>query len=120
MMFLQNYFSVFIFSVVCLFLSIVIFGIPYFVSFKSIKKDKLSAYECGFNPYQDSKNEFEVKFYLIAILFIIFDLELSFLFPFIMCFESLHFLNFCSMLLFLLVLTVGFYYEWKKGALDWF
>ena len=82
-------------------------------------REKLTAYECGFNPFEDSKGEFDIRFYLVAILFIIFDLELSFLFPFATCFSSIGVLGFYSMLTFLIILTVGFVYEWQKGAIDW-
>lgn len=81
--------------------------------------EKLSAYECGFNPFSDSRVEFDVKFYIVAILFIIFDLEISFLFPFSVCLDSISVSGFYCMLFFLFVLTIGFFYEWKKGALDW-
>jgi len=82
-------------------------------------REKLSVYECGFSPFEDSKGEFDIRFYLVAILFIIFDLEISFLFPFVTCFSSIGALGFYSMLIFLVVLTIGFVYEWQKGAIDW-
>jgi predicted nucleic acid-binding Zn ribbon protein len=78
---LSEYFLIFIFLVVSLVLSCVIFGLSYVLSSKSIDKEKISAYECGFNPFEDARNQFDVRFYLVAILFIIFDLEVSFLFP---------------------------------------
>ena len=73
----------------------------------------------GFNPFEDSRNEFDVRFYLVAILFLIFDLEISFLFPFVVSFSTINSIGLYSMLIFLFVLTVGFVYEWQKGALDW-
>ena len=81
--------------------------------------DKNSTYECGFDPFDDSRSRFEVKFYLVAILFIIFDLEIVFLFPWAIAFKDLGLFGFLSMMFFLLVLTIGFVYEWMEGALDW-
>ena len=82
-------------------------------------KDKNSTYECGFDPYEDSRNAFDIRFYLVAILFIIFDLEISFLFPWSLTLSTIGFTGFWSMAVFLLLLTLGFLYEWKKGALEW-
>ena len=82
-------------------------------------KEKVSAYECGFNAFDDARMKFDVRFYLVAILFIIFDLEVSFLFPWAVAFGKLGLFGFWSMMLFLAVLTIGFIYEWKKGALEW-
>ena len=81
--------------------------------------EKISAYECGFNAFDDARMKFDVRFYLVAILFIIFDLEVAFLFPWAITFGDLGWFGFWSMMLFLGVLTVGFVYEWKKGALEW-
>ena len=81
--------------------------------------EKISAYECGFNAFDDARMKFDVRFYLVAILFIIFDLEIAFLFPWAAAFGGLSDLAFWSMMIFLGVLTVGFAYEWKKGALEW-
>ena len=81
--------------------------------------EKVSAYECGFNAFDDARMKFDVRFYLVAILFIIFDLEVAFLFPWAVAFPHISMLAFWSMMVFLAVLTVGFAYEWKKGALDW-
>ncbi len=81
--------------------------------------EKLSAYECGFEPFDDARRRFDVRFYLVAILFIIFDLEVAFLFPWAVSLSSLGLFGFWSMMAFLAVLTVGFIYEWRKGALDW-
>lgn len=100
-------------------MSVVIFSLPYVIALKINDKEKLSSYECGFNPFKDSISEFDIKFYLVAILFLIFDLEISFLFPFILCLDMLNFFSVSTMFLFLLILTMGFFYEWKKGALDW-
>lgn len=81
--------------------------------------EKVSAYECGFAPFNDARRPFDVRFYLVAILFIIFDLEVAFLFPWAISLGSIGLLGFWSMMVFLAILTVGFIYEWKKGALEW-
>ena len=81
--------------------------------------EKLSAYECGFEPFDDTRRRFDVRFYLVAILFIIFDLEVAFLFPWAVALGQIGWFGFLSMMGFLTVLTVGFVYEWRKGALDW-
>jgi NADH-quinone oxidoreductase subunit A len=81
--------------------------------------EKLSAYECGFEPFEDARGRFDVRFYLVAILFIIFDLEVAFLFPWAVSLGSIGLFGFWSMMIFLGVLTVGFIYEWRKGALEW-
>ena len=86
---------------------------------KNPDKEKVSAYECGFNAFDDARMKFDVRFYLVAILFIIFDLEVSFLFPWAVAFDKVGLFGFGSMMLFLAVLTIGFIYEWKKGALEW-
>ena len=81
--------------------------------------EKASAYECGFEAFDDARNKFDVRFYLVAILFIIFDLEVAFLFPWAAAFKHVGWFGFWSMMIFLAVLTIGFIYEWKKGALEW-
>src|SRR3981189_737524 len=92
---------------------------PFIVAYKQPDPEKLSAYECGFNAFDDARMKFDIRFYLVAILFIIFDLEVSFLFPWAVAFKSIGVFGFWSMMAFLGVLTVGFIYEWKKGALEW-
>ncbi len=92
---------------------------PFAVAFKSPDPEKLSAYECGFNAFDDARMKFDVRFYLVAILFIIFDLEVAFLFPWAVAYGDLGWAGFWSMMVFLGVLTIGFVYEWKKGALEW-
>ena len=118
-MFLKNYSSILIFLTASVILSMIIFVLSFLVSQKADDREKLTAYECGFNPFEDSRNEFDVRFYLVAILFLIFDLEISFLFPFIASFHCINFVGLYSMFFFLFILTVGFVYEWQKGALDW-
>ena len=81
--------------------------------------EKLSAYECGFEAFDDARSKFDVKFYLVSILFIIFDLEIAFLFPWAISLGNIGILGFYSMMIFLFTLTIGFIYEWKKGALEW-
>ena len=82
-------------------------------------KEKLSSYECGFNAFDDSRMKFDVRYYLVAILFILFDLEIAFLFPWAIVLEDIGYFGFLTMIVFLLLLVVGFIYEWKKGALEW-
>jgi len=91
----------------------------FLLAYKQPDPEKLSAYECGFNAFDDARMKFDVRFYLVAILFIIFDLEVSFMFPWAVAFNQLGLFGFWSMMLFLAVLTIGFIYEWKKGALEW-
>ena len=117
--FLKDYLSIIIFLFIALGLSISFIVLNFFFSPKKPDPEKLSAYECGFEAFDDSRMEFDVRFYLVAILFIIFDLEIAFLFPWAISLGSIGLLGFCSMMIFLFILTVGFVYEWKKGALDW-
>ena len=117
--FLKDYLSIIIFLFVSLTLSVGFIVLNFLFSPKNPDPEKLSAYECGFEAFGDSRMEFDVRFYLVAILFIIFDLEIAFLFPWAISLGSLGALGFWSMMIFLFVLTVGFIYEWKKGALDW-
>ena len=92
---------------------------PFVVAFSRPDTEKLSAYECGFNAFDDARMKFDVRFYLVSILFIIFDLEVAFLFPWAVAFKEVGLFGFWSMMAFLGVLTIGFVYEWKKGALEW-
>ena len=117
--FLKDYLSIIIFLFVALSLSIGFIILNFLFSPKNPDPEKLSAYECGFEAFGDSRMEFDVRFYLVAILFIIFDLEIAFLFPWAISLGNLGPLGFWSMMVFLLILTIGFIYEWKKGALDW-
>ena len=117
--FLKDYLSIIIFVFVALGLSIGFIILNFLFSPKNPDPEKLSAYECGFEAFGDSRMEFDVRFYLVAILFIIFDLEIAFLFPWAISLGNIGSLGFWSMMIFLFVLTIGFVYEWKKGALDW-
>ena len=116
---LQDYLPLVIFIAVALGLGLALLIAPFLVAYKQPDPEKLSAYECGFNAFDDARMKFDVRFYLVAILFIIFDLEVAFLFPWAVSLGSIGMLGFWSMMLFLTVLTVGFIYEWKKGALEW-
>jgi NADH-quinone oxidoreductase subunit A len=118
-MFLVNYLVIFIFLLFSIILSSIIFFLSFVLSSKLDDTEKLTIYECGFNPFNDSRSEFNVKFYIVAILFLIFDLEISYLFPFVVCIDLISSISVYFMLLFLFILTIGFFYEWKKGALDW-
>ena len=117
--FLKDYLPIILFLIIALGLSIFFVVINFIVAPQNPDPEKLSAYECGFEPFEDSRMEFDVRFYLVAILFIIFDLEIAFLFPWAISLGNIGLLGFCSMMFFLFILTVGFIYEWKKGALDW-
>ncbi len=117
--FLKDYLSIIIFLFVALGLSAGFIVLNFLFSPKNPDPEKLSAYECGFEAFGDSRMEFDVRFYLVAILFIIFDLEIAFLFPWAISLGNIGVLGFWSMMIFLFVLAIGFVYEWKKGALDW-
>jgi NADH-quinone oxidoreductase subunit A len=117
--FLKDYLSILIFIFVALSLSIGFIVLNFLFSPKHPDPEKLSAYECGFEAFGDSRMQFDVRFYLVAILFIIFDLEIAFLFPWAISLGSIGALGFWSMMFFLFILSIGFVYEWKKGALDW-
>ncbi len=92
---------------------------PLLIAYRNPDPEKLSAYECGFNAFDDARMKFDVRFYLVSILFIIFDLEVAFLFPWAISLGKIGLFGFWSMMVFLGVLTVGFIYEWRKGALEW-
>ena len=117
--FIKDYLSIVLFLIIALSLSAGFILLNFLFSPKNPDPEKLSAYECGFEPFNDSRMEFDVRFYLVAILFIIFDLEIAFLFPWAVSLGNIGILGFFSMMIFLFILTVGFIYEWKKGALDW-
>ena len=117
--FLSDYLSIILFLAIALFLSIGFIFVNYLAAPKNPDPEKLSAYECGFEAFDDSRMEFDVRFYLVAILFIIFDLEIAFLFPWAISLGNIGIFGFWSMMFFLSILTIGFIYEWKKGALEW-
>jgi NADH-quinone oxidoreductase subunit A len=116
---LLDYLPLVVFIAVALGISLALLVVPFVVAYKQPDPEKLSAYECGFKAFDDARMKFDVRFYLVAILFIIFDLEVSFLFPWAIAFGDLGLYGYWSMMVFLGVLTVGFIYEWRKGALEW-
>jgi NADH-quinone oxidoreductase subunit A len=118
----QDYLPLVIFIGLSVVIGMALLIAPFALAYKSPDAEKLSAYECGFNAFDDARMKFDIRFYLVAILFIIFDLEVAFLFPWAVAFgdlASVSSFGFWSMMIFLGVLTVGFIYEWRKGALEW-
>jgi len=116
---LSNYLPIVIFIGLSAVIGLALMLAPFLVAFKKPDPEKVSAYECGFDAFDDARMKFDVRFYLVSILFIIFDLEVAFLFPWAVAFKDVGWFGFWSMMIFLGVLTVGFIYEWKKGALEW-
>ena len=117
--FLLNYLPILLFLTVAAVISLVLVVGSLLMGKQKPDPEKLSAYECGFDAFSDARNKFDVRFYLVTLLFIIFDLEIAFLFPWAIALGKIGVFGFWSMVVFLGVLTVGFVYEWKKGALDW-
>lgn len=117
--YLHNYLTILIFLFISIGIGVAFIVLNYISSPSKPDAEKFSAYECGFEAFGDARMKFDVRFYLVAILFIIFDLEVAFLFPWAITLGDIGNLGFWSMMVFLGVLTVGFIYEWKKGALDW-
>jgi NADH-quinone oxidoreductase subunit A len=116
---LKDYAPILVFLGVSGFIALALLVSPFLVAYQRPDPEKLSAYECGFNAFDDARMKFDVRFYLVSILFIIFDLEVAFLFPWAVSFKAVGAFGFWSMIVFLGVLTLGFVYEWKKGALEW-
>jgi NADH-quinone oxidoreductase subunit A len=116
---LREYLPILVFIVIAVVMAAIAVVLSLIVGDQKPDSEKLSAYECGFEAFEDARGKFDVRYYLVAILFIIFDLEVAFLFPWAIALSKIGMLGFVSMLLFLGVLTVGFIYEWKKGALEW-
>ena len=116
---IAQYFPIVVFLGIAVALSFIMIFLPMLIGRQKPDTEKLSAYECGFEAFGDARGKFDVRFYLVAILFIIFDLEVAFLFPWAVSLKTVGVFGFWSMMLFLGVLTVGFIYEWKKGALEW-
>jgi len=112
-----------IYIIIAFILSTILYVVSYRF-YKNIKKtqypEKLSPYECGYDAFSDARDSFDVRFYLIAILFLVFDLEVTFLFPWAITLSTTGFVGYCGMMFFLFMLTIGFIYEWKRGALEWF
>jgi NADH-quinone oxidoreductase subunit A len=114
-----SYLPVVIFMGVAAAITLILMITPILIAYKNPTPEKLSAYECGFDAFDDARMKFDVRFYLVSILFIIFDLEVAFLFPWAISLGKIGLFGFWSMIVFLAVLTVGFIYEWRKGALEW-
>ena len=117
--YLQGYLPLVVFVGVAAVISLAMLMMSFMVAYKRPDSEKLSAYECGFNAFDDARMKFDVRYYLVAILLIIFDLEVTFLFPWAVVFGKVGVFGFWSMMVFLAVLTIGYLYEWKKGALEW-
>src|ERR1700687_1593875 len=116
---LSDYLPVVVFMGVAALIGLALLVAPFVVAIKNPDPEKVSAYECGFNAFDDARMQFDVRFYLVSLLFIIFDLEVAFLFPWAVAFREVGPFGFWSMMIFLGVLTIGFVYEWRKGALEW-
>ncbi|MPY70599.1 MAG: NADH-quinone oxidoreductase subunit A [Alphaproteobacteria bacterium] len=116
---LREYLPILIFLMIAVGLAVAAVGGSWIVARQRPDREKDSPYECGFAPFNDARRQFDVRFYLVAILFIIFDLEVAFLFPWAISLGSIGLFGFWSMVVFLGILTIGFIYEWKKGALEW-
>lgn len=114
-----NFFALFIYLLASIILSIIIFGASYVLATQQPEVNKVAAYECGFDPFGDSRESFNIQYYLVAILFIIFDLEISFLFPWAVSFDVLTDFGLFIVIIYLIIITIGFFYEWRKGALEW-
>ena len=118
-MLVQNYLPALLYLGIATVIGLVLLALGYSLGKGSKDREKLSQYECGFEPFEDSRMKFDVRYYLVAILFIIFDLEIAFLFPWAISLDGIGAFGVLAMGIFLLVLVVGFIYEWKKGALEW-
>jgi NADH-quinone oxidoreductase subunit A len=116
---LLDYLPIVVFLGVALVISAALVIAPFLVAIRNPDPEKVSAYECGFEAFDDARMKFDVRFYLVCLLFIIFDLEIAFLFPWAAAFRDIGLFGFWSMMVFLGILTIGFIYEWKKGALEW-
>lgn len=115
----EEYLCVYIFFLVAILLACIIMSLSYFLSIQNPETEKLSTYECGFEPYEDSRHQFDIKFYLVAILFIVFDIEAVYLYPWCVSISQLSVTGFWSMMDFVIELSVGFAYVWIIGALNW-
>jgi len=116
---LQAYLPLVIFIGIAFVISAVLLVVPFVVAPWKPDPEKVSTYECGFDAFDDARMKFDVRFYLVSLLFIIFDLEVAFLFPWAIAFTDVGWFGFWSMMVFLAILTVGYIYEWRKGALEW-
>jgi NADH-quinone oxidoreductase subunit A len=116
---LAGYLPILVFLGIATGIGLVLLGLGFLLGGGEYSAEKESPYECGFEPFEDSRMKFDVRYYLVAILFIIFDLEIAFLFPWAVSLDSIGMFGLVAMAIFLIVLVVGFVYEWKKGALEW-
>ena len=116
---LEQYFPILLFIIVGLGLGVLLLSVGSLLAPSKPDPQKLSPYECGFEAFEDARMKFDVRYYLVAILFILFDLEIAFLFPWAVALKDIGAIGFWAMMVFLTILVVGFIYEWKKGALDW-
>jgi NADH-quinone oxidoreductase subunit A len=116
---LREYFAILIFLAIAGAVAVAMVAGSFVLARQQPDSEKLSPYECGFEPFEDARVRFDVRYYLVAILFIIFDLEVAFLFPWAVSLRDIGMFGFWSMVVFLVVLTIGFIYEWRKGALEW-
>ena len=116
---LSNYLPVLIFVLITLAIAVIVIVLGYVLGTRRPDSEKLSPYECGFESFEDARMKFDVRYYLVAILFIIFDLEIAFLFPWAIVLDQIGLFGFASMAVFLGILVIGFIYVWKKGALEW-
>ncbi len=116
---LENYIPILVFLVIGVLIGAIAMTAGFVLGPRRPDSEKLSPYECGFEPFEDSRMKFDVRYYLVAILFIIFDLEIAFLFPWAVALDQIGMFGFLAMMLFLAILVIGFIYEWKKGALEW-
>ena len=114
-----EYLTIFFYFIIALALALILLSLSFIFAVRKADPEKISAYECGFDPFDDARSRFDIQFYLVAILFIIFDLEVTFLFPWALILNKINYFGFWSMMIFLIILTIGFIYEWRKGALDW-
>jgi NADH-quinone oxidoreductase subunit A len=114
-----TYLDVICVGLICLCICIILLGISFCISENNLYLDKTSGYECGFDPFSDARDPFNIKFYLVSILFLIFDMEMIFFFPWLLCQQYIQLLGFVTMYIFFLILVVGFFYEYRKKALDW-
>ena len=116
---MSEYVPLLVYLVISMVLSMLILSLSFLFYTQIVDPEKVSAYECGFDPFDDARARFDIRFYLVAILFIIFDLEVTFLFPWAISLHTIQLTGFWTMVIFLLILTIGFVYEWRKGALEW-
>jgi len=116
---LENYFPILLFIIIGLIVGVALPILGFLLGKREPDPEKNSPYECGFEAFEDARMKFDVRYYLVAILFIIFDLEITFLFPWAVVFKTIGIFGFVAMTIFLAILVIGFIYEWKKGALEW-